>query len=818
MSGAGVVLADGRLAGLVVDAEAGHQQRRLYVVPFADVLAHSSGIAQALTAVLGGPVVIEVRDAPLYRDVLQDGCLGPDGFPLLIREASYEAFGVKLAGVPGEPDYLDYVPRDADQKLHDGLHAAQAGRRMLLVVGGSAGGKSRSAAEAARLRLPGHRLLRPQQTSLRRLRELPAADLEPALVWLDDVERYDERAFRDIVNRLLGSGVVVVATMRRSELDARKPKGDLHSPFAQALADKKLVIEVDWPVIWNDQERKRVAEHVTYPALLAWVAAGNSPSAWVVAGPALQDRLRDAEADDERPARYALARIVLDWYRTGIAQPMPVAAATGLLQGALPDEAEPAEIEDALRWGLESVTGASRRTKQSLLTRTPPADALAIHDYIQDADARAGARAVADAVWLAALDEAASDDACFAIGVVAADQGNSAIALKSFLPVARRGISVAMFNLGVLLEDSDPAQARQWWQRAAQAGHTGAMYNLGVLLEDSDPAQARQWYERAAQGGDTDAMHNLGVLLEDSDPAQARQWYERAAQGGDTRSMHNLGVLLKDSDPAQARQWWQRAAHAGDTRSMHNLGVLLEDSDPAQARQWYERAAQAGHTDAMHNLGVLLKDSDPAQARQWWQRAAHAGHTDAMYNLGVLFKDSDPAQARQWWQRAAQGGHTVAMYNLGVLLFKDSDPAQARQWWQRAAQGGHTVAMYNLGVLLFKDGDPAQARQWWQRAAQGGHTVAMYNLGVLLKDSDPAQARQWYERAAHAGHTDAMHNLGVLLEDSDPAQARQWWQRAAHAGDTRSMHNLGVLLEDSDPAQARQWYERAAQAGDTDTT
>jgi hypothetical protein len=504
MSGAGVVLADGRLAGLVVDAEAGHQQRRLYVVPFADVLAHSSGIAQALTAVLGGPVVIEVRDAPLYRDVLQDGCLGPDGFPLLIREASYEAFGVKLAGVPGEPDYLDYVPRDADQKLHDGLHAAQAGRRMLLVVGGSAGGKSRSAAEAARLRLPGHRLLRPQQTSLRRLRELPAADLEPALVWLDDVERYDERAFRDIVNRLLGSGLVVVATMRRSELDARKPKGDLHSPFAQALADKKLVIEVDWPVIWNDQERKRVAEHVTYPALLAWVAAGNSPSAWVVAGPALQDRLRDAEADDERPARYALARIVLDWYRTGIAQPMPVAAATGLLQGALPDEAEPAEIEDALRWGLESVTGASRRTKQSLLTRTPPADALAIHDYIQDADARAGARAVADAVWLAALDEAASDDACFAIGVVAADQGNSAIALKSFLPVARRGISVAMFNLGVLLEDSDPAQARQWWQRAAHAGDTRSMHNLGVLLEDSDPAQARQWYERAAQAGDTD--------------------------------------------------------------------------------------------------------------------------------------------------------------------------------------------------------------------------------------------------------------------------------------------------------------------------
>jgi TPR repeat protein len=40
----------------------------------------------------------------------------------------------------------------------------------------------------------------------------------------------------------------------------------------------------------------------------------------------------------------------------------------------------------------------------------------------------------------------------------------------------------AMFNLGLLLEDSDPGQARRWWEKAAEAGHVGAMFNLGVLL------------------------------------------------------------------------------------------------------------------------------------------------------------------------------------------------------------------------------------------------------------------------------------------------------------------------------------------------
>ena len=71
----------------------------------------------------------------------------------------------------------------------------------------------------------------------------------------------------------------------------------------------------------------------------------------------------------------------------------------------------------------------------------------------------------------------------------------------------------AMYNLGVLLSDSDPDQARRWYERAAQAGHAGAMYSLGCCSSDSDPDQAREWWQRAAQAGHAGAMHNLGVLL-----------------------------------------------------------------------------------------------------------------------------------------------------------------------------------------------------------------------------------------------------------------------------------------------------------------
>jgi hypothetical protein len=99
-----------------------------------------------------------------------------------------------------------------------------------------------------------------------------------------------------------------------------------------------------------------------------------------------------------------------------------------------------------------------------------------------------------------------------------------------------------MNNLGVLLADSDPAQARLWFEKAAEAGNAAAMNNLGVLLADSDPAQARLWFEKAAEAGNAAAMNNLGVLLTDSDPAQARRWFEKAAEGGVVVSAGDHGV------------------------------------------------------------------------------------------------------------------------------------------------------------------------------------------------------------------------------------------------------------------------------------
>ena len=783
MSGAGVMLPDGRLIGLVLAAESGHQERRLYLVPLATMFDNAGGFAAALAGQTGHPAIAQAYAAPLWKRVLGADCLGADGLPAPIAALDdLGAFGVKAAHVPGELAYLEYVPRDGDTDLRAALDRAIAEHRMLLMVGGSAAGKSRSAAEAVREQLGDHRLLRVQAGRLAELVEAPLAELAPVVVWLDDVQVYAHQAFRDTLKRLLGSGAVVVGTIRRAEMDALGASGDVRNPTGDALSDEELIERVDWRTAWSSRELDRLGAHVHSSALLAAATSGTSPAAYSVAGPALVKRFKNARSDEDHPVRYWLVRTVLDWHRTGITQPMPIDEATkfALTRANTTGSTEQAQVDDALAHALRAEFTVPPSGRPPALLATDPHDGgLTAHDYILDYDQQHGGIDVPDFIWDCALAHA-SEENLAAIGFIAYEADELEIAAAATAPLADTGNSDAMYNLGVFLAESDPVAARGWYERAVAAGHTRAMNNLGVLLKDSDPVAARGWYERAAEAGHVDPMFNLGVLLEASDPVAARGWYERAAEAGDAVAMYKLGLLLEDREPEIARGWYERAAEARHVGAMFKLGLLLEDREPEIARGWYERAAEAGHAGAMLSLGALLKGSDPEGARGWLERAAEAGNSDAMYNLGVFLAESDPVAARGWYERAVAAGHTRAMNNLGVLL-KDSDPVAARGWYERAAEAGHVDPMFNLGVLL-EASDPVAARGWYERAAEAGDAVAMYKLGLLLEDREPEIARGWYERAAEAGHAGAMLRLGALLKGSDPEGARGWLERAAGRG------------------------------------
>lgn len=800
MSGAGVLLPDGRLVGIVVAAEADHQHRRLYVVPLGAALAASPTLSGALEAVVGEPVLVESREAAAFRQILQSDTLHADGTPMRVGEvADLGVFGVKPAGIADESAYFNYVPRDDDARLARDLNEATTQKQVLLLVGDSGSGKSRSLCEAARSLFADHVLLLPLQGGMSQVLELALRDLGPSVMWLDDIQQYRDPALRVILGRLLDAGVIITSTIRRQQFEDLTAPGQVQDPIGEALTDQRLVKRLDWKREWSATERHRVSDYVSNLAAREAVARGIALGVWSVAGPQLIMKLENANPDDY-PCRRPLLRAVLDWYRTGLTAPIPVGTAFDLVNRAyLNEPSDAGELDEALHWATEPIAVGGRRGRHSLLI-LQSGDHLIANDFVQDYDRRSGLAPLPELTWSAALAAAPDDETRSVLGWKALQAVQMGIARQAFTPLADAGQPEAMGLLAILVKPDDPAAARRWFERAAETGDVYAMLNLGTELKSEDPVAAQQWWQRAAQAGNTSAMNNLGLLLEKDDPTEGRKWLQRAVDAGSTDAMVSLSEVLEKEDPAAARQWLQRAVEAGDGDAMNSLGMQLYQDDPAAAQQWWQRAAKTGNTMAMNNLGLILHDQDPAAARRWFQQAADDGYREAMYNLAVSLDEEDPLTARRWYERAAEAGDARAIFNLAMLVAVD-EPETALELYQRLADDGDVRAMNNMGLLLAAKGDLDGARHWLQRAADGGYTDSMNNLGNMLDDTgDSEGAFRLWQRAADAGSEAAMYNLGrARYLAGDHSTAEQWWQRAADAGSAEAVMGLAALAEGENP-------------------
>ena len=81
-------------------------------------------------------------------------------------------------------------------------------------------------------------------------------------------------------------------------------------------------------------------------------------------------------------------------------------------------------------------------------------------------------------------------------------------------------------------------EAKQYWLSAAQSGSSKAMFNLGLLHErgqiaDADLSRAKQWFEQAGNAGYPAADYHLALHLRESGQyAKSIRLLERAAAAG----------------------------------------------------------------------------------------------------------------------------------------------------------------------------------------------------------------------------------------------------------------------------------------------
>ena len=554
-----------------------------------------------------------------------------------------------------------YVPRAIDESLAAALRSG----RLVVLVGPSKSGKTRTAFEVLR----GHRAWRsallaaPVPRSLDQLAGHPAlGGADPLVIWLDDLQRFlppHGELSQAVISRLVGrpGPTVLVATLRSEQRELLRGREGELTREVRLVLDNATSIEL---ASTRDDPAEQARAAAAYPQ----AASGTEGLAEMLAGaPELLRRYHDAATAD--PPLHTLVQTCVDWARCGLARPTPELDLLALARDALWEERpyldlSDGEMDEALRRARTPITGG----QVALLGTSPLAGqsrGYEAFDYLVAADDGqdgGSSRPVTQTTWQRFLDRATDEDA-------------SGIAFSAW----------QRDNLPVAVEAG---------RRAAEAGDTDAQNLLGLVLATGlDPpemAEARTWLTRAAEAGNTEAQNTLGILLgvilDPPEMAEARTWLTRAAEAGNTGAQRNLGAMLAtELDPpelAEARTWWTRAAEAGNTDAQRSLGWLLERLDPpelAEARTWYTKAAEAGNTDAQNSLGMLLATGlDPpelAEARTWLTRAAEAGNTDAQYSLGWMLANLlDPpevAEARTWWTKAAEAGHAGAREALERL-------------------------------------------------------------------------------------------------------------------------------------------------------
>jgi uncharacterized protein len=181
----------------------------------------------------------------------------------------------------------------------------------------------------------------------------------------------------------------------------------------------------------------------------------------------------------------------------------------------------------------------------------------------------------------------------------------------------------AMYQLGrAYAANRQVPEAIATWRKAADKGSTAAMVELGVLYGTGagiakDEEQARQLFERAANAGNPRGVTNLAALgggTASSDPARARELLAKAAETN-AEAQYQLGLMLADGsggpkDDAGARALFEKAAAQNHPGALEQMGEFTQEGrggpkDRDAAKAYYKRAADLGDERAKAALKKL---------------------------------------------------------------------------------------------------------------------------------------------------------------------------------------------------------------------
>jgi hypothetical protein len=660
---------------------------------------------------------------------------------------------VKVRTAAGTAPVLPvYLPRPFDDRLRREVARAEAGSRIVVLVGESSTGKTRACWEAIRAVLPEWRVWHP--LSPRRpdaiMQALRCGQVGPrTVIWLNEAQRYLDAgaageevaaALQDLLHQPQRGPILVLGSLWPRYRDQLTSPGDDRHAAARQLLELAEMIQV--PAQFAGAE---VTDHErlirTDARLRLAVGRADGRICQFLAGAFdLEDRYRAAGE-----VQQAVLCAAIDAYRLGNAPVLTEAflrdAAHAYLHSHALDAAGCTWFADAMTYLTKPCHGVPGPLSYAWLgddRDDTPGERYGLADFL-DHIGRAERAAIYPSArfWDAVSRHMTEPTTLVAFAASARYRVRFQRAAALYREAADRGDGAALREFARLREQAgDRDEAAALYREAADRGDNTALRALAWLREtagDRDGAVAL--YREAADRGDSGALRELtrlrgrtgardaGAALyrETAGPGNAATDACEAADGGNTDALGEFAWMrefawLHESagDLDRAAALYREVADRGDAvalRELARLRVRAGDLDGAAAL--YREAADCGDTEALRWLARLRTDTgDLDGAAIVAREAADRGDLNVLRELAHLCQWSgDRDGAAALYREAADRGNADALWALAVLHEWIDDLDGAAIVAREAADRGDLYALAELARLCELAGDMGAAER-----------------------------------------------------------------------------------------------------------
>ncbi|OXY91493.1 tetratricopeptide repeat protein [Streptomyces diastatochromogenes] len=667
-----------------------------------------------------------------------------------------------------------YVPRDHDRHLRHRLRQAALGPdpALVLILGESCTGKTRTAYEAVRGCLPDWDLVFPKDSgSLLGL--LDAGLARPGTVlWLDEGQNFLARERGEEVaaqlRRLLErpQPIVVLMTMWREHHRAltAQPDAPGKDPHPQARALLTQAIGCRVPAAFSPDALRDISGTRDPSLAVASLASRDGTlTQTLAAGPQLVEYY---EAADASPACYgkAVLTAAMDARRLGHGPALP----DGLLEAAAPAYLNETQRAGA---GADWFAGALDHGRHRIKGVVAPLGEVAAAGGM---GARPGQRRLADYLdqygrlarsyvcpgapfWEAAERFAADAADLYELANSARRRGRYAVADTLFRRAAERGHARAWAEMASLRETRgcrEEAVELMW--KGHDAGDATALLDLvSWYEEDGDDEAARRLVPEIIGTGHPEALLFVaeGKELAGSD-GEVERLARAAAELGWAAALTFLGRRrMLAGELGAAERYFRRAIAAGDHAAAFELArmrLVNEDDVPGAVAAAYQ-GAELGDFFVLGMMAQLVRSVDPAEGERMARNAAALGGLSPARMVNLSF----------WEYMGRQQGLAVLADHAEA-----TDGAGAGEAILRAAaEEGDMHAMAWLAQRQWEFGDLDEAEHLYEQAAEGGHAPALVSLARMRREAGHvSEAERLCRVAVDAGEPSAVGELAQTWE------------------------------------------------------